>query len=85
MSVGQGSAGNVLAAICSFIIPGLGQLFQGRIGMAIFHFVLCVVLWAFFMGWIVNLVSAGGAAMFDWEEHLKRKKWKEYLKRRKIK
>jgi TM2 domain-containing membrane protein YozV len=28
---GQGSGGNVLAAICSFFIPGLGQLVQGRI------------------------------------------------------
>ena len=30
----QGSTGNVLAAICSFFIPGLGQLVQGRVGMA---------------------------------------------------
>ncbi len=29
MSEGQGSTGNVLAAICSFFIPGLGQLVQG--------------------------------------------------------
>jgi hypothetical protein len=27
---GQGSSGNVLAAIASFLIPGLGQLVQGR-------------------------------------------------------
>ncbi|MGH7654095.1 MAG: hypothetical protein ACREN6_05465 [Gemmatimonadaceae bacterium] len=32
---GQGSAGNVIAALCSFFIPGLGQLVQGRLGMAI--------------------------------------------------
>ncbi len=32
---GQGSGGNVLAAICSFFIPGLGQLVQGRILAAI--------------------------------------------------
>jgi hypothetical protein len=32
---GQGSAGNVLAALCSFFIPGLGQLLQGRLLMAI--------------------------------------------------
>ena len=25
-SPGQGSGGNVLAALCSFFIPGLGQL-----------------------------------------------------------
>lgn len=27
---GQGSAGNVVAAVCSFFFPGLGQLVQGR-------------------------------------------------------
>ena len=37
---GQGSGGNVLAALCSFLIPGLGQLLQGRLMMAIIHFVL---------------------------------------------
>ena len=26
---GQGSSGNVIAAVCSFFIPGLGQLVQG--------------------------------------------------------
>ena len=36
---GQGSGGNVLAAICSFFIPGLGQLVQGRILAALFFFV----------------------------------------------
>jgi TM2 domain-containing membrane protein YozV len=35
---GQGSGGNVLAAICSFFIPGLGQLVQGRILAAILFF-----------------------------------------------
>jgi TM2 domain-containing membrane protein YozV len=34
----QGSGGNVLAAICSFFIPGLGQLVQGRILAAIIFF-----------------------------------------------
>ncbi|GLP95373.1 hypothetical protein [Paraferrimonas sedimenticola] len=31
----QGSAGNVIAAIASFFIPGLGQLVQGRVIPAI--------------------------------------------------
>ena len=43
----QGSAGNVLAAICSFFIPGLGQLVQGRFLMGIFQFCLAAVLWFF--------------------------------------
>ena len=42
---GQGSGGNVLAALCSFFIPGLGQLIQGRLGKAIWHFVLTAALW----------------------------------------
>ena len=31
MSNAQGSTGNVIAAICSLFIPGLGQLVQGRL------------------------------------------------------
>ncbi len=42
---GQGSTGNVIAALASFFIPGLGQLVQGRLLKAIFHFVLAVFLW----------------------------------------
>ncbi|GJL70955.1 MAG: hypothetical protein NMNS01_01540 [Nitrosomonas sp.] len=37
---GQGSGGNVLAAICSFFIPGLGQLVQGRVLAALLFFVI---------------------------------------------
>ena len=61
---GQGSAGNVLAALCSFFIPGLGQLLQARLGMAIIHFVLAVVLWFFLLGWIIHLWSILDAARF---------------------
>src|SRR3954451_15307037 len=42
---GQGSTGNVIAAVCSLFIPGLGQLVQGRVLMALVHFVLAGVLW----------------------------------------
>ncbi|WP_020600417.1 hypothetical protein [Spirosoma panaciterrae] len=41
---GQGSGGNVLAALCSFFIPGLGQLLQGRLLIAIIQFVLAGIL-----------------------------------------
>lgn len=41
---GQGSAGNVIAAVCSFFVPGLGQLVQGRLLMAILQFALAVIL-----------------------------------------
>jgi TM2 domain-containing membrane protein YozV len=61
---GQGSAGNVLAALASFFIPGLGQLLQGRLGMAIVQFVLAAVLWIFLLGWIIHLWSILDAAIW---------------------
>ncbi len=42
---GQGSAGNVIAALCSFFVPGLGQLVQGRLLIAAVQFVLACFLW----------------------------------------
>ena len=64
MSEGQGSTGNVLAAICSFFIPGLGQLVQGRLLMAIVMFVLAAALWIVLLGWLIHLWSILDAAMF---------------------
>jgi hypothetical protein len=37
---GQGSTGNVIAALASFFIPGLGQFIQGRPLLALAMFVL---------------------------------------------
>ncbi len=61
---GQGSTGNVIAALCSFFIPGLGQLIQGRVMMALIQFVLAAVLWIVLLGWLVHLWSIIDAAMF---------------------
>ena len=61
---GQGSAGNVIAALCSFFIPGLGQLLQGRLFTAIVHFVLAAALWIVLLGWAVHLWSILDAALF---------------------
>jgi hypothetical protein len=61
---GQGSAGNVIAALCSFFIPGLGQLLQGRLLMAIIQFCLAAILWFFLLGWIIHLWSILDAALF---------------------
>ena len=63
-SPAPGSAGNVLAAICSFFIPGLGQLVQGRIFMALIQFVLAAILWIFWLGWIIHLWSIIDAALY---------------------
>ena len=59
---GQGSTGNIIAALCSFFVPGLGQLLQGRLIAAAFQFVLAAVLWFFLLGWAVHLWSIVDAA-----------------------
>jgi TM2 domain-containing membrane protein YozV len=61
---GQGSTGNVIAALASFFIPGLGQLIQGRLLRAIVMFVLAAILWWFLLGWIIHLWSILDAALW---------------------
>ena len=61
---GRGSTGNVIAALCSFFIPGLGQLLQGRLFMAILQFCLAGVLWIFLLGWLIHLWSIIDAAVW---------------------
>jgi TM2 domain-containing membrane protein YozV len=68
---GQGSAGNVIAALASFFIPGLGQLLQGRLLKGIFMFVLAGGVWLITfgtLGWIVHVWSVIDAAVY-------RRKW----------
>lgn len=62
---GRGSGGNVLAALCSFFIPGLGQLTQGRLLMAVIQFVGAIVLWLVLMGWLIHLWSVLDAAKWE--------------------
>lgn len=54
----------MLAALCSFFIPGLGQLLQGRLLRAVIQFVLAALLWLIWMGWIIHLWSILDAALF---------------------
>lgn len=61
---GQGSTGNVVAAVCSFFLPGLGQLVQGRPVMALIHFVLGSLLWWILLGWIIHIWSCLDAAWY---------------------
>jgi TM2 domain-containing membrane protein YozV len=65
MSNGQGSAGNVIAALASFFIPGLGQLLQGRLFIAIVQFVFAAVLWLILLGWVIHLWSIIDAALYE--------------------
>lgn len=64
----QGSAGNVVAALASFFVPGLGQLLQGRPFKALFHLVLAGVVWVVsvgMLGWVMHLWSAFEAARWS--------------------
>jgi TM2 domain-containing membrane protein YozV len=61
----QGSTGNVIAALASFFIPGLGQLLQGRLLAAAVQFVLAAALWVIWLGWIVHIWSIIDAARFQ--------------------
>ncbi|GDY27524.1 MULTISPECIES: hypothetical protein [unclassified Agarivorans] len=68
----QGSTGNVLAAICSFFIPGLGQLVQGRILPAILFFIftaagyaLWLVVFPVIIAVIVHIWAIIDAARFS--------------------
>ncbi len=65
---GKGSTANVIAAICSLFIPGLGQLTQGRMGKALWHLLLSGALWLLSfgtLGWLMHLWSAYEAATWD--------------------
>lgn len=64
MSNGQGSAGNVIASLASFFIPGLGQLIQGRLLPAILFFAFTGILWIFLRGWIIHLWACLDAALW---------------------
>jgi len=66
-SAGQGSTGNVIAALCSFFLPGLGQLVQGRILAALFYLVLTGILWLVTFtlgGWIGHVLACIDAAVY---------------------
>lgn len=67
MSAGQGSAGNVIAALASLFVPGLGQLIQGRFLAALLFFVGAGVLWLISLGtlgWIMHLWACLNAALW---------------------
>lgn len=63
--MGNGSCGNVIAALASFFIPGLGQLLQGRWFVALIMFVMTALLWLILLGWIIHLWSIIDAALYE--------------------
>ena len=63
----RGSAGNILAAVVSFFLPGLGQLFQGRFMAAAVQFGAYLVMSFLGLGWLVRIISAVEAGLWDGE------------------
>lgn len=63
----QGSAGNVIAALASFFIPGLGQLVQGRVLAAMVVFLVALGIWVItlgFFGVLGHIIAALEAALW---------------------
>lgn len=71
----QGSAGNVIAAVCSFFISGLGQLVQGRFLAAVMFFLFTYICYGIAavmpilipiaaVGFIFHIWSILNAALF---------------------
>jgi TM2 domain-containing membrane protein YozV len=66
---GSGACGNVICALASFFIPGLGQLLQGRWLLAAVMFLLTALLWLVLLGWIIHLWSIVDAAVYKPDEY----------------
>ena len=67
MAGGQGSSGNIIAALASFFAPGLGQLLQGRVLAFLFFLVLAIGVWVISLGtlgWIIHLWATVNAAVW---------------------
>ena len=63
---GKGSGGNVISAIINIFIPGLGQLVQGRIMMALLFFAVCSVSYALAATVILFFMWPVGAIFHLW-------------------
>jgi TM2 domain-containing membrane protein YozV len=78
---GRGSTANVIAALASFLLPGLGQLVQGRVAAALICVFFGVVGFFAVMGYgalgmaglaAVSAAAAYDAAMWDPEQSARR-------------
>ena len=49
-TMARGSTGNVIAALASFVLPGLGQLLQGRLLAAGGFLLLAGAIWVLTLG-----------------------------------
>lgn len=64
MSTGKGSAGNVIAALASVFVPGLGQLVQGRLAPALIFF--CVAIVGYACWWLLFIPAIIGGIAHLW-------------------
>ena len=67
-TMARGSTGNVIAALASFIFPGLGQLLQGRLLAAVLFFLLSGGIWVLTLGTLGvlgHIVAALEAAVWS--------------------
>lgn len=62
-------AGRIATGLLSFIVPGFGQLIQGRPLKALGMFLMAAMMWLIFMGWIVHVWSMWDALMYSPDEH----------------
>ena len=64
---GRGSGGNVIAALASLVIPGLGQLSQGRVLSALLLVSVSGILWVLsfgLLGWVGHVIACLDAALW---------------------
>ena len=67
LRTGPGSEGNIIAALASLILPGLGQLAQGRIFSALLQVIFSGILWVLsfgLLGWLGHILAALDAALW---------------------
>ena len=66
-ALGPGSGGNVIAALASLVVPGLGQLAQGRVLSALLMFIVSGIFWVMsfgLLGWLGHILAAVDAALW---------------------
>jgi TM2 domain-containing membrane protein YozV len=63
----RGIAARGIAALCSLLMPGLGQLVQGRMLAAFLYFASWILLWCCCLGWVPHAVSVIDAALWKKE------------------
>jgi TM2 domain-containing membrane protein YozV len=65
--IGRGSGGNVIAALASLVIPGLGQLAQGRVLSALLVLSVSGIVWVLsfgLLGWVGHVIACLDAALW---------------------